>query len=45
MKVYIKFERQKLKVRGNFWETFAERTTEKIEIKVVAGIGSSDWLL
>ena len=31
-KVYVKFERQKLKVRGHFGETFAQRTTEKIEI-------------
>ena len=45
MKVCVKFERQKLKVRGHFGGTFAERTIEKIEIKLVAGIGSGDWLL
>jgi hypothetical protein len=44
MKVYVKFERQKLKARGHFGETFTERTTEKIKIKVVAWIGSGDWL-
>lgn len=43
--MYVKFEQQKLKVRGHFGATFVERTTEKIEIKVVAGVGSGDWLM
>jgi hypothetical protein len=42
MKMHVTIERQKLKVRGHLRDTFAERTTEKIKMKVVAGIGSCE---